>query len=79
MAVHEARTRSPVNRRADPSGAQTPAVRIHRFGSPEVLVIESVPPPVASPGDLLVGDGVLGWSMSATGHTRGKIVLAVAP
>jgi NADPH:quinone reductase-like Zn-dependent oxidoreductase len=39
---------------ADPGQATMPAIRIHAFGGPEVLQLESMPRPAPGPGELLV-------------------------
>jgi NADPH2:quinone reductase len=36
-------------------GVAMRAVRVHEFGGPEVLLSDSVPPPVAGPGEVVVG------------------------
>ena len=36
------------------------AIRVHRFGGPEVLVLDEVPDPVAGPGQLLIRNHAIG-------------------
>src|ERR1043166_8205135 len=50
------------------------AARIHRFGSPEVIVVEDVPRPVPAMGEVLVrvaASGVAPWD-ALIGEGRGK-------
>jgi NADPH:quinone reductase-like Zn-dependent oxidoreductase len=75
MAVRQAHPASQVNRRVQPTGAEMRAVRIHRFGPPEVLVVDTVPQPAAGPGDLLVQVAATGvnpadWKIRSGGGAR---------
>jgi NADPH:quinone reductase-like Zn-dependent oxidoreductase len=75
MAVRQAHLASHVNRQVHPTGAEIRAVRIHRSGPPEVLVVDTVPRPAAGPGDLLVQVAATGvdppdWKIRSGGGVR---------
>ena len=75
MAVRQAHPASPVNRQVRPTGAEMRAVRIHRFGPPEVLVVDTVRRAAAGPDDLLVqvaatGVNAADWKIRSGGGAR---------
>jgi hypothetical protein len=62
--------------RVEPKDPAMKAVRIHRFGGPEVLDLEDVPEPHASDDMLLID--VRAASVNPAAHPRGKVVLNLA-
>jgi NADPH:quinone reductase-like Zn-dependent oxidoreductase len=60
------------------------AARIHRFGSPDVIVLEDIPRPVPAMREVLVRVAASGVArtghemLAGAPHQRGKIMLHVA-
>jgi len=55
----------------------TPAIRIHRFGGPEVLQWEEIPVPTPAPGEVAIRQTAIGLNFIDTYHRSGLYPLAL--